>query len=80
LKKLVKQHSVVFTGSVGVGDSRSDATMLNLVEQPIAFNPERELFDYATRKGWKIVVERKNLVYELEKRDGKYQLVKTNAG
>lgn len=77
LNKLVAKHHVGFKGSVGVGDSNSDVSMLELVEQPIAFNPEKDLFDYASSKGWKIVIERKNMVYELEKRGDDYQLVKT---
>jgi phosphoserine phosphatase len=54
--------------------------MLDLAEQPIAFNPEVALFKIAQQKGWKVVVERKNIFYELEGKDGKYQLVKTNLG
>jgi phosphoserine phosphatase len=49
--------------------------MMDIVENPIAFNPEKKLFEYIGQKGWKIVVERKNMVYELENKDGKYQLV-----
>lgn len=74
LKKLVQKHGAGWAGSLAVGDSHSDILMLELVEQPIAFNPERKLFDYARKKGWKIVIERKNMVYELEKRGDKYEL------
>jgi HAD superfamily hydrolase (TIGR01490 family) len=79
LEKLVATHGAGYRGSIGVGDSLSDVAMLNLVEQPIAFNPEKEFFEYAASKGWRVVVERKNKVYELESKDGKYQLVKTNS-
>ena len=65
-------------GSIAIGNGASDISMLELVETPIAFNPEKKLFDYAKDRGWKIVVERKNVIYELETRSGKYQLVKTN--
>jgi HAD superfamily hydrolase (TIGR01490 family) len=78
LADLVKKHGVSFKKSLAVGDSQGDIPMLGLVEQPIAFNPERSLFDHASIKGWKIVIERKNLIIQLEKIDGKYQLVKTN--
>jgi phosphoserine phosphatase len=54
--------------------------MLEMVDEPIAFNPEQHLFEHAKRKGWKIVVERKNMFYEMELSDGKYQLVKASAG
>jgi phosphoserine phosphatase len=44
---------------------------------PIAFNPNKELFDHAREHGWNIVVERKNVVYELSA--GKEQYVLANA-
>lgn len=78
LKALAKKHHTDFKDSVGVGDSRSDISMLELVENPIALNPEKDLFEYAKKKGWKIVLERKNMVYELEKHGRKYELAKTN--
>jgi phosphoserine phosphatase len=74
LNKMAKKHGAEFAGSLGVGDSTTDIKMLDLVEKPIAFNPERGLFDYAKDKGWQIVIERKNMIYELEFKDGKYQL------
>ena len=79
LKELVAKHGLAYGGSIGVGDSLSDATMLKLVEQPIAFNPDTDFFEYAEREGWKVVVERKNMIYELGSKNGKYQLVKTSA-
>lgn len=79
LNSLIKRFGAVKDSSIGVGDSFSDAVMLGLIEQPIAFNPERGLFEHAKKRGWKLVIERKNMVYELERRDGKYELVKTNA-
>lgn len=78
LKYLAKKHGLGFSGSVGVGDSKSDIAMLKLVDVPIALNPEAELFKEARARGWKIVIERKNMVYELGAKDGEYQLVKTN--
>jgi HAD superfamily hydrolase (TIGR01490 family) len=78
LQELMAKHHASLTGSVAVGDGASDISMLEMVEIPIAFNPEKKLFDYAKDKGWKVVVERKNMVYELEKIDGRYVLVKTS--
>jgi HAD superfamily hydrolase (TIGR01490 family) len=52
-------------GSVAVGDTESDIPMLSLVERPIAFNPNKKLYRYAKKKGWKVVVERKDVIYEL---------------
>jgi len=80
LEEMIAKHSLSVDESVGVGDSGGDVSMLEAVDMPIAFNPDRKLFEYAQGKGWKIVIERKNMVYELEERDGRYQLVKTNAG
>lgn len=79
LMGLVKKHGLGFEGSVAVGDSAGDIPMLEAVEEPIVFNPEDALFKYAEEKSWKIVLERKNMIYELEKENGKYQLVKTNS-
>lgn len=78
LQDLVNKHRATMTGSTAVGDSASDISMLEMVDSPVAFNPERKLFDVARSKGWRIVVERKNMVYELENSDGRYILAKTN--
>ena len=79
LKRLAKKHQAGFKDSIAVGDGAGDIAMLEIVENPIAFNPERKLFEEASKQGWKIVIERKNMVYELEQGSGKYQLAKTNA-
>ncbi|HSW78914.1 MAG TPA: HAD family phosphatase [Candidatus Babeliales bacterium] len=78
LRELVDKHNLIFDDSIGIGDSLSDAAMLELVQQPIAFNPDKSLFDRANQSGWKIVIERKNMIYELNQKDGKYELVKTD--
>ncbi|MBI2285275.1 HAD family phosphatase [Candidatus Saccharibacteria bacterium] len=79
LKSMVDRHGLDLKASVGVGDTKSDIPMLKMVEKPIAFNPDRDLFEHAKKQGWKVVIERKNMVYELEKQNGRYQLVKTSA-
>lgn len=53
--------------SIAVGDSESDIPMLSSVGRPIAFNPSDTLAEYAQEKCWKIVVERKNVIYEIDK-------------
>lgn len=78
LEALVKKHSAVLENSVAVGDSASDISMLEMVQQPIAFNPDKQLFGQAQDKGWKVVIERKNMVYELEKQNGQYGLAKAS--
>lgn len=53
--------------SMAVGDSGADIPMLEAVGKPIAFNPDRVLAEHAQKAGWRIVVERKNVVYEIQK-------------
>jgi HAD superfamily hydrolase (TIGR01490 family) len=80
LRYLVAKHQLRYEDSVGMGDSEGDIDMLDMVEHPIAFNPSKKLFLHASQKGWKIVVERKNMVYELESQSGEhYKLARTNA-
>lgn len=78
LHELVEKHGLDYAGSIGVGDSGSDIAMLEAVEQPIAFNPDKVLLDAAKKHGWKIVVERKSIAYQLEQKDGTYRLTETN--
>ena len=71
LMKIVEQLGISpdWKKSVAVGDSATDISMLELVGKPIAFNPDGILVDYAKKHGWRIVVERKNIVYDIEKFD-----------
>ena len=75
LENLIQKHKLSRTRSVGVGDTATDIPMLEMVETPIAFNPEINLFNHAQSKGWKIVIERKNVVIELKAKNGQYILV-----
>jgi phosphoserine phosphatase len=50
-----------------VGDTESDISILSAVGKPIAFNPNDKLAQHAKKKRWDIVVERKNVIYQLEK-------------
>ncbi len=74
LQDFISKHKLSTKDSIGVGDSEGDILMLELVENPIAFNPEQRLFNHARQKGWKVVIERKNMIYELENKEGKYEL------
>lgn len=74
LKKFITTHNATYEGSIAVGDSDGDVAMLSAVEQPIAFNPNQALYDIAKERGWRIVIERKNVIYQLEPRDGSYVL------
>lgn len=74
LQMLVEKHGLDYKDSIGVGDSEGDITMLDVVENPVAFNPSKKLLAEAKTKGWKIVIERKNVVYELSEQGGVYVL------
>jgi HAD superfamily hydrolase (TIGR01490 family) len=51
--------------SLAVGDTEGDIALLESVAEPICFNPNQALFNYAKRARWKVVVERKDVVYHL---------------
>jgi HAD superfamily hydrolase (TIGR01490 family) len=74
LAELIARHKTDLKGSIAVGDSEGDITMLEMVDLPIAFNPSKKLFLHAKKEGWKIVLERKNVVYELDCEQRKYVL------
>jgi HAD superfamily hydrolase (TIGR01490 family) len=74
LEDLIRQYNLTTKGSVGVGDSKSDAAILELVDHPIVFNPDKKLFAIAKKHQWKVVLERKNMVYELNPENGQYIL------
>lgn len=74
LQSLTTKHKLSSKGSIAVGDSLSDAAMLEMVENPIAFNPDKRLYEKAKQNGWNIVIERKNVIYKLEYHDKSYIL------
>lgn len=65
LKRAVEKEGLTLAHSVGVGDTESDISFLELVAKPICFNPNMRLYTYAKRAGWKVVVERKDVIYQL---------------
>ncbi len=67
VKRVLEKEDLNLTlkDSVAVGDTESDIPMLELVERPVAFNPSRALYEHAKKKGWQIVVERKDVVYHI---------------
>lgn len=81
LKKVVDEQDLSWEDSYAVGDSGGDTTMLELVEHPIAFNPNQELMEVAMQRGWSIVLERKSIAYLMKKgADGTYVLAETVVG
>ena len=65
LAEFIEERGFTLDGSIGVGDTFSDVAFLEMVEHPIAFNPNQNLYDEAKSRGWKIVVERKDVIYQL---------------
>ena len=65
LKRAIEKENLTLEGSIGVGDTESDIPFLELVDHPICFNPNQKLYRHAKINAWKVVVERKDDVYEL---------------
>lgn len=65
VKRVASQEGFTLEGSIGVGDTEGDISLLESVETAICINPTQKLYDHATRNDWKVVVERKDVVYEL---------------
>ncbi len=68
LEQFLKSSEASLEGSVGMGDTLSDVGFLEMVRTPIAFNPNRSLFEVARQRGWPVVVERKDVIYNLHRR------------
>jgi HAD superfamily hydrolase (TIGR01490 family) len=71
---IIDEQNLTIEGSYAVGDSNGDAGMFSIAEHVIAFNPTRELLEKARANGWKVVIERKGVIYELEPTDGSHLL------
>ena len=65
VKRVIEKENLTLENSLAVGDTESDISMLELVEHPICFNPNNNLYRHAKRNNWKIVVERKDVVYSI---------------
>jgi HAD superfamily hydrolase (TIGR01490 family) len=63
--RVLENGEFTLEGSVGVGDTDGDISLLSKVETPICFNPNLALYTHATKLGWSVVVERKDVVYTL---------------
>jgi HAD superfamily hydrolase (TIGR01490 family) len=66
-KKYAAENGLEFADSYGMGDTESDASFLKLVENPIVFNPNKNLKEIAEKENWRIVVEKKDVIYEINK-------------
>lgn len=65
IARVLEDTSLTSKRSVGVGDTEGDIPLLESVERPICFNPNQALLNHANRLDWPVVVERKNVVYQL---------------
>lgn len=63
--RVLEKENVTIEDSIGVGDTDGDIPLLGAVSRPICFNPNALLYAHAKRMGWEIVVERKDVIYEL---------------
>jgi HAD superfamily hydrolase (TIGR01490 family) len=72
LQAIVQEHGLTMEDSFGVGDTHRDISILATVDHPVAFNPNAALYEEAIKRGWPIVIERKNMVYELSPHAGEY--------
>lgn len=62
VKEIALQHDLDLDRSIAIGDTMSDASMLECVGHPICFNPTKELMDVAKRLAnqWPCVFEKKS--------------------
>lgn len=70
LDTLVEKYDIDLKNSFSYGDTTGDISMLKMVGNPIAINPNKELLLYIKQDDFlseraKIVVERKNIIYNL---------------
>ena len=65
VKRAIEKENLTLNNSVGVGDTEGDISFLEMVAEPICFNPNSKLYLRAKKEGWRVIVERKDVVYEL---------------
>lgn len=65
IDRVVSHEDLDLAGSIGVGDTEGDIPLLERVDTPICFNPNMRLYTMAKKRGWSVVVERKDVVYTI---------------
>ncbi|WP_235601417.1 HAD family phosphatase [Tissierella sp. P1] len=70
LNELIAKYNVDLENSYAYGDTTGDISMLRMVGNPIAINPNKPLFlaireDEELSNKISIIVERKNIIYKL---------------
>ncbi len=71
INQLILQYDVDLSKSYSYGDTTGDLSMLKMVGNPVAINPNKALFmaireDQALKNKTEIVVERKNVIYRID--------------
>ncbi|MDR7870629.1 MAG: HAD-IB family hydrolase [Tissierellaceae bacterium] len=71
IDELIEKYNVDLENSYAYGDTTGDLSMLRMMGNPIAINPNKDLFlaireDDKLYKNASIIVERKNIVYKLD--------------
>lgn len=65
LEEVVATRNLTLKGSHAYGDTENDISYLDMVDKPVAVNPSSGLYKVANKEQWKIIVERKDIIYEL---------------
>lgn len=65
IHRAIEKENLTKEGSIAVGDTDGDISMLEAVEKPICFNPNEKLYRYAKLNKWPIIVERKDVIYRI---------------
>ncbi len=66
IRRVLENEQFTSDGSVGVGDTEGDISLLDMVAKPICFNPNAALYEHAKRQKWNVVVERKDVIYTIQ--------------
>ena len=66
VRRAIEKENLTLKGSIGVGDTEGDIPVLEMVDNPICFNPNMLLYKTAKRNDWKVVVERKDVIYNIQ--------------
>jgi HAD superfamily hydrolase (TIGR01490 family) len=73
VRRAVEKENLTLKGSIAVGDTNDDIPMLELADTPICFNPNSKLYRYAKINDWKVVVERKDVIYVHDEKFCRFQ-------
>ena len=66
VRRAIEKENLTLKDSIGVGDTEGDIPVLEMVDNPICFNPNMLLYKAAKRNDWKVVVERKDVIYNIQ--------------